>query len=102
MKKPAAADAEPAAPLEQPKALRWSMLYYSKDGSIGVCKFWKDPSQQPSRVSRKQICAFRKHGWDEKQIRKAGEALLAKLRSEEVQEADAKQWLEEYAESAQA
>ena len=73
MKKPAAADAEPAAPLEQPKALRWSMLYYSKDGSIGVCKFWKDPSQQPSRVSRKQICAFRKHGWDEKQIRKAGE-----------------------------
>ena len=102
MKKPAAADAEPAAPLEQPKALRWSVLYYSKDGSIGVCKFWKDPSQQPSRVSRKQICAFRKHGWDEKQIRKAGEALLAKLRSEEVQEADAKQWLEEYAESAQA
>ena len=103
VKKPAAADAEPAAPLEeQPKALRWCMLYYSKDGSIGICKFWRDPSQQPSRVTRKQICAFRKHGWDEKQIRTAGEALLAKLRSEEVQEADAKQWLEEYAESAQA
>ena len=33
MKKPAAADAEPAAPLEQPKALRWSLLYYSKDGA---------------------------------------------------------------------
>ena len=102
MKKPAAADAEPAAPLEQPKALRWSLLYYSKDGSIGICKFWRDPSKQPSRVSRKQIFAFRKQGWDEKQIRKAGDALLAKLRSEEVQEADAKQWLEEYAEGAQA
>ena len=63
MKKPAAADAEPAAPLEeQPKALRRCMLYYSKDGSIGICKFWRDPSQQPSHVTRKQICAFRKHG----------------------------------------
>ena len=102
MRKPAAADAEPAALWSSPRRSGGPCFTTQRMEAFASAQFWKDPSQQPSRVSRKQICAFRKHGWDEKQIRKAEEALLAKLRSEEIQEADAKQWLEEYAESAQA
>ena len=64
-------------PSSEEKPHRFGYMYYSKDVSVGFCKFWRSAG----KIKRQQVCNFRQQGWDEEAVREAAKTCVDALSS---------------------